>query len=285
MSNTEDASDRIINADALDHFAIIEPYRDVGARARTQRGRTPAHSHAYTHPHGDAKAIGCRRGEATSRSRLLMATGSRGAGRHVDNDNVTPSQPARKKWDKTRTHSLKGTRAERYTCSSHWRALTRAQALKWESNFLPANWLCVITTVKKQEGHLWLNKWFPFLSSFLHSRLHLYMIFKNIRFKKVYLQLLLQFFFFFLNYQIASFFLSRHFLFLLLSPFASFIASLVTIWSVSQAGSGPPVYYGYLSFETVNFLIPFINSVRCFRAGGILLHNWPLFNNLIRALP
>lgn len=213
-----------------------------------------------------------------------MATGSRGAGRHVDNDNVTPSQPARKKWDKTRTHSLKGTRAERYTCSSHWRALTRARALKWESNFLTANWLCVITTVKKQEGHLWLNKWFPFLSSFLHSRFHLCMIFKNISFKKVYLQLLLHFFFFL---QLPDFLLfSQSPLFiLLLSPFASFIASVVTIWSVSQAGSGPPLYYGYLSFETVNFLIPFINSVRCFRAGGILLHNWPLFNNLIRALP
>lgn len=132
----------------------------------------------------------------------------------------------------------------------------------------------------------WINgflSYFLFFFLFTLEGSSLFDFLKNINFKKVYLQLLSLFS---LNWpDCLLFLLVATFLFLLLSPFASFIASVVMIWSVSQTVSGPPVYYGYLSFETVNFLIPFINSVRCFRAGGILLHNWPLFNNLIRALP
>lgn len=37
------------------------------------------------------------------------------------------------------------------SCRSHKRAHTHGhtEVLKWESNFLPANWLCAITAVKK----------------------------------------------------------------------------------------------------------------------------------------
>lgn len=51
MSNTEDASDRIINADALDHFAIIEPYQDIGARMHTNEAEhllIRMHTHIHT---------------------------------------------------------------------------------------------------------------------------------------------------------------------------------------------------------------------------------------------
>lgn len=72
----------------------------------TNEWGTPAHSHACTQSHGDGRAIGCNRGEANSWSWLLMATGSRGAGKDVDNDNVTPSQPApERNWILTQTDS------------------------------------------------------------------------------------------------------------------------------------------------------------------------------------
>lgn len=49
MSNTEDASDRIINADALDHFAIIEPYQDIGTRTNeAEHLLIRMHTHIHT---------------------------------------------------------------------------------------------------------------------------------------------------------------------------------------------------------------------------------------------
>lgn len=68
----------------------------IHTQTHTHEKGTPAHSHACTLSHRDVKAIGCSIEEANSRCSLLMATGSRGAERDVDNDNVTPSQPALK---------------------------------------------------------------------------------------------------------------------------------------------------------------------------------------------
>lgn len=97
MSNCEAAFYQIINTDALNHVVITEAYPDMRACTHTQMQKnTCSFACMHTQSHSDVKAIGCSSGEANSRSRLLMATGSRGAGRDVDNDNVTPSQPALK---------------------------------------------------------------------------------------------------------------------------------------------------------------------------------------------
>lgn len=108
MSNSVAAFYQIINTDALNHHCYhraisrlecMHTHRHTNAHTHThkhKRNRTPAHSHACTQSHSDVKAIGYSTGEANSWSWLLMATGSRGAGRDVDNDNVTPSKPALK---------------------------------------------------------------------------------------------------------------------------------------------------------------------------------------------
>lgn len=74
MSNSEAAFYQIINISTFNHVSITEPYPDMREKG------TPAHSHACTQPHTDVRAIGSSSGEASSRSWLLMATGSRGTG-------------------------------------------------------------------------------------------------------------------------------------------------------------------------------------------------------------
>lgn len=69
-----------------------ELYQDIKPRSHTHKWeRTPAHSHACARSHRDVTAVGCSSGGATSRSWLLMATGSWG---DIHDDSVTPSQPA-----------------------------------------------------------------------------------------------------------------------------------------------------------------------------------------------